>query len=450
MTGMETPIYDFCAAYRESGTVRLHMPGHKGQPFLGAEALDLTEIRGADSLYEAEGIIARSESNAAELFGSGATLYSTEGSSQCIRAMVMTALLCRKDTSRRPVILAARNAHKTFLQACALLDADIRWLWPEMPPYSLCRCPVTARGLETALSAMESLPAAVFVTSPDYLGGELPIKELAQTAHRFGIPLLADNAHGAYLRFLPEDRHPLTLGADLCCDSAHKTLPALTGAAYLHIGRNAPEGLFANARRAMAYFGSTSPSYLILQSLDLVNRYLAEEYPAKLSACMEKLRAWKRAVSKNGWQFGESDPLKLTLDAAASGWHGHDLAERLRDGGVECEYADPDFVVLMATPETSDADLAAARAALGDNPRKGHPRSTAPTLTPPEIACSPREAAFAPGEWVDVTHAAGRILADANVSCPPAVPVAVSGERIGEDTVKVLEYYGITRVWVRK
>jgi len=450
MTGMDTPIYDFCAAYAESGTVRLHMPGHKGQPLLGIEALDLTEIRGADSLYEAEGIIARSERNAAGLFGSGATLYSTEGSSQCIRAMVMTALLCRTDRSHRPVILAARNAHKTFLQACALLDCDVRWLWPETPPYSLCRCPVTAKGLERVLSSMETLPAAVFVTSPDYLGGELPIKELAETAHRFGIPFLVDNAHGAYLRFLPEDRHPLTLGADLCCDSAHKTLPALTGAAYLHIGKNAPEGFFENARRAMAYFGSTSPSYLILQSLDLVNRYLAEAYPEKLLHCIRRLSAWKLAVTENGWQFGESDPLKLTVDAAASGWHGHDLARRLRQGGVECEYADPDFVVLMATPETSEADLAAAEAALGANPRKGHPRSTAPTLTPPESAVSPREAAFAPGEWVEVKDAAGRILADANVSCPPAVPVAVSGERIGAGTIPVLEYYGITKLWVVK
>jgi len=106
--------------------------------------------------------------------------------------------------------------------------------------------------------------------------------------------------------------------------------------------------------------------------------------------------------------------------------------------------------VLMATPETSEADLAAAEAALGANPRKGHPRSTAPTLTPPESAVSPREAAFAPGEWVEVKDAAGRILADANVSCPPAVPVAVSGERIGEDTIPVLEYYGITKLWVVK
>ena len=447
---METPISDFCTTYAESGTVRLHMPGHKGQGPLGFEALDLTEIRGADSLYDAEDIIARSEENAAELFGSGATLYSTEGSSQCIRAMVFLAVCCRRDKTAPPVILAARNAHKTFLQAAALTGCDVRWLWPETPPYSLCRCPVTAAGLETALSAMETPPAAVFVTSPDYLGGELPIRELAGTAHRFGVPLLVDNAHGAYLRFLPEDRHPLTLGADLCCDSAHKTLPALTGAAYLHVGKRAPADFFQNARRAMAYFGSTSPSYLILQSLDLANRYLAEDYPRKLSRCIDMLEVWKKQVGKNGWLFGESDPLKLTLDAAGSGWHGHDLAERLRQGGVECEYADPDFVVLMATPETTENDLLAAEKALGKNPRRGCPRQTAPCLHPPERFCSPREAAFAPGEWAEAKDAAGRVLADANVSCPPAVPVAVSGERIGADTVKVLEYYGITRVWVMK
>ena len=127
---MTTPVVDFVRQYAQSGTARLHMPGHKGQSLLGCEPWDITEIRGADELYEAEGIIAQSEANATRLFGTAHTYYSTEGSSQCIRAMLCLALQGAPRTGKRPALLAARNAHKALLYAAALLDFDIRWLWP--------------------------------------------------------------------------------------------------------------------------------------------------------------------------------------------------------------------------------------------------------------------------------------------------------------------------------
>jgi tetratricopeptide (TPR) repeat protein len=99
------------------------------------------------------------------------------------------------------------------------------------------------------------------VTSPDYLGNTLDISALAQVCHARGTPLLVDNAHGAYLRFLPRDRHPITLGADLCCDSAHKTLPVLTGGAYLHFGKAAPGDMLENGERALALFERARPIY---------------------------------------------------------------------------------------------------------------------------------------------------------------------------------------------
>ena len=125
---MDTPICDFVRRYAQSGTLRLHMPGHKGTGPLGIEQLDITEISGADSLYEASSIIAQSERNAGVLFGCP-TFYSTEGASQCIRAMVYLAMLHAKQNSRKPLILAGRNAHKTFLSAAALLDLDVEWIY---------------------------------------------------------------------------------------------------------------------------------------------------------------------------------------------------------------------------------------------------------------------------------------------------------------------------------
>ena len=163
---MDTPICDFIKEYEAKGTSRLHMPGHKGVPFLGCENRDITEICGADELYEAEGIIAASEKNANALFGFGRTIYGTEGSSQCIRTMLFLALQERKSRTERPVILAARNAHKAFLYSCALLDVDVEWLLPEGAK-SLCACPITAEQVAEGLK--KSSAFAVYITAPDYL-----------------------------------------------------------------------------------------------------------------------------------------------------------------------------------------------------------------------------------------------------------------------------------------
>lgn len=165
---MDTPIADFVRAYQRADMARLHMPGHKGRGSLGCEGLDISEVNGADALYEAEGIIARSEENASRIFGSAATLYSTEGSSQCIRAM-LRLVTAKRPRGARPVILAARNAHKAFVYAAALLDLDVIWLPAEGEGDSLCSQILRPERLEKALTALPAPPAAVYVTSPDYL-----------------------------------------------------------------------------------------------------------------------------------------------------------------------------------------------------------------------------------------------------------------------------------------
>lgn len=444
---MTTPLADFLRTYAASGMARLHMPGHKGRGPLGCEAWDLTEISGADSLYEAAGVIARSEENAAALFGSAATFYSTEGSTQCVKAMLFLALQNRP-AGTPPVVLAARNVHKSFVHAAALLDFEPLWLWPEEGTSSLCACPVTAEGLEKALSALPAPPAAVYVTSPDYLGNMADISALAEVCRAHKTPLLADNAHGAYLRFLSPSRHPLDLGADLACDSAHKTLPVLTGGAYLHISKTAPAAFRENARAALALFGSTSPSYLTLASLDLCSRYLSENYPARLAEAVRRLAALGKTLSANGWQVEPSDPLRLTL-RAPSGLTGLDLADRLRRGGAECEYADRDFLVLMTTPENTPEDLARVPAALGANRAPAAPAVSLP-LAKGERALSIREALFAPQESVPAEESLGRVCGAPTVGCPPAVPIAVSGERIGPEALALFRYYGVKRVDVLK
>ena len=437
---MNTPVADFVQRYAKAGTARLHMPGHKGRCFLGCEPWDITEIHGADALYEAEGILAESEQNAAALFGSQRTCYSTEGSSQCIRAMLYLAVAA----SGSHTVVAARNVHRAFVSAAALLDLEIRWLWPE-ESRSLCGCPISPAQLEETLDSLPEPPAAVYLTSPDYLGGMAQIPALAQVCHQHGTLLLVDNAHGAYLRFLQPSLHPLDLGADLCCDSAHKTLPVLTGGAYLHLSPTAPAQLAPLAKSALGLFGSTSPSYLTLASLDLCNRYLAEGYPQRLAEAVERLAELRERLTAAGWRVAPSDPLRVTV-AAPRGVTGQELAGQLRRQGVECEYADRDFLVLMATPENTPEELAQAAAALGQCPGEANPPQL--PLARGERACSIRQAAFAPRETVDAAHSLGRVCGLPTVGCPPAIPIAVSGERITPEALALFAYYGIEQVEV--
>ena len=431
---MNTPIVDFVKNYSQSDASRLHMPGHKGVSFLGCENLDITEINGADALYQAQGIIAESERNATCLFGSLGTFYSAGGSSQSIKAMMSLAKNGKKDFT----VLAARNVHKSFIYACALLDIKVRWLMSENSEFSLCRCIITPGQLENELKKEKA--DAVYITSPDYLGGMNDIASLAEIAHEYGALMLVDNAHGAYLRFLHESLHPISLGADMCCDSAHKTLPVLTGGAYLHINN---EKFIKDAKSALEMFGSTSPSYLILQSLDMCNAYLNDGYEEKLEKCIQKIDNLKEELRKNGWETIKSDPLKLTVLTK-----GTDFAENLRKSGIECEYEDPDYTVMMFTPETDDETYKKVIDAAGKCSERLTPENLQMPL--PQKMLSIREAIFADSEEISVENSAGRIVADTSVGCPPAVPVVISGEIISKEAVKAMQYYSIDKIKVVK
>ena len=430
---MTTPICDFLREYASKDILRLHMPGHKGLGPLGVEQYDITEVSGADSLYEAAGIIRQSEENASQLFGCP-TFYSAEGSSLAIRAMVYLAVQHAKAQGKQPKIAAGRNAHKVFLSAVTLLDTEVAWIAGD----SYLSCKIDAGTLERVIE--EERPTAVYVTSPDYLGNITDVAALAEVAHRHDCLLLVDNAHGAYLKFLEPSMHPVDLGADLCADSAHKTLPVLTGGAYLHIAAR-HEHLIAQAKTALALFGSTSPSYLIMQSLDAANASLNAEYRADLA----EFAAWSEEMKSRltGWGIVGTEPLKLTVATKEYGYLGTEVAQALRGQGIEGEFADPDYVVFMITPEIGKAGLDRLENALMSLPRKEAISGQPPKFHLPRRVMGIREAAFSPTEVIPVEESLGRILASPTVGCPPAVPVVACGEMIDEAALECFRYYGI-------
>lgn len=537
---METPICDFVKEYADNGFSRFHMPGHKGRKFIGCEKYDITEIDGADVLSHADGIIKKSQENAAKLFGSGASFYSTEGSSQCIKTMLAVvfadyrrkllhektdkpANLCEaqktdrqeklcenQDTDARSIceneiiekpeaiperayVLAARNVHKSMIDALALLDLDVEFIYPQDAD-SICVSMVTPADImeylekvsdnteikteeikkildnaqrdDIKLSDTEqknicgkenkrnTLPMAVYITSPDYLGNTADIEGISKVCEKYDIPLIVDNAHGAYHAFLDEEKygkiHPIKCGAAICCDSAHKTLPVLTGGAYIHVSRKYKERFAPYVASYMTMFGSTSPSYLIMQSLDMCNRYIDEKIRHELSECIGRIEKTKKVLVENNVKIVETEPLKIVIDTAAAGMEGDKLAEEFRKHKIECEYADKYFVVLMITPQNDEKDFERLEKwAVETKYKRVAKKKIEPKkliLHRAERVMSIREAAFSPYRKIKVSDAGGSICASQTIACPPAIPIAVCGERIDQNMISIFEEYGIDYV----
>ena len=438
---MSTPICDFVREYAKKSPVRMHMPGHKGKSILGAEALDITEISGADELFAPNGIIAQSEKNAGEAFGCD-TFYSAAGSTLCIQAMLYLIAAFYKKSGKRVKILAGRNAHKSFVNAAALLDIDVVWLFSE----NYYNCNVSIDSFKKALQQHQ--PDAVYITSPDYLGNMLDVRAISQICRQNKTLLAVDNAHGAYLRFLPESLFPIDLGADICCDSAHKTLPVLTGGAYLHVSPAAPAFFSENAKHAFAIFASSSPSYLILQSLDSMNDRF-NDFKDDIAQMLQK-NDLKAMLAERGIEFVSDEPLKLTLKPKSYGYLGEELAKILESKGIFPEFYDPDYVVLMLSPQHTQQEKNRLTLELSSLQKKKKITIAPPTLDPLEQVISPREALFMQSETVSLQKACNRICAVPLIGCPPAIPIAVWGERLNKNSIECMKYYGITECSVIK
>ena len=441
---MKTPIVNFLKSYQEKSPVRMHMPGHKGASILGFEGMDLTEIYGADELFAAEGIIKESEQNASSLFGCP-TYYSTQGSTLCIQTMC--TILCQdaKSKGKKPKILAGRNAHRSFIHAAALLDFEIEWLYGNSDYLS---CKINTEDLEQAI--IENLPTAVYLTNPDYLGNLLDISALASICKKHNVLLAIDNAHGAYLRFLEPSLHPIDLGADLCCDSAHKTLPVLTGGAYLHLSDSLNQVWGNDVKHFMEYFSSTSPSYLIMASLDAANDVLDRTFRNSLSECVQRVNLLKNTLVQHGYTILSGEPMKITIATKEFGYTGNEIANLLMDCDIYPEFYDSDYIVFMPSPYNTKDDLKRLETCLCGIERKPILVNKPPKLEQSKKAMNVRQALFSSSITLDVSKSLGQVCSSVTVSCPPAILPVIPGEVISESSIEVMKYYGIETVRVVK
>ncbi len=437
-----TPLHDAVEEYLQKGYARFHMPGHKGT---GSEALawDITEVEGADSLYHAAGPILELEKQIAALYGAKRTLLSAGGATLCIQTML--ALVCETGSK----VVMSRNIHQAAIHTCALLDLSPVWIYPEQTDgWFLGRYSPTA--VREALKAHPDA-AAVYLTSPDYFGVISDLQGIAAVCREKDVPLLVDNAHGAHLKFLPQrygQLHPMDCGAAICCDSLHKTMPAMTGAALLHLGE---QRFCQDAKRRMALFGSTSPSYPILLSCERAAAYAeSQEAQAGFDETARRLDRLRLLALQKGFALpqGVSDPAKLVLGFAARGFSAQELKAKLHASGIEPEYVSNTACVLMANGLNTAEDYQRVERFLLDLDAGMRVCAPMQRLAKLEQACSVRQAVFAQQQPVALEQALGRVAADASCPCPPGVPVVMPGERINEQAMVLLKDYGITQLQV--
>lgn len=428
---MNTPIHDFLQSYAEENTVRCHMPGGKANPF------DITEIEGADSLFESGGIIRESEANAAKLYGAAETLFSCGGSTLSIQTML--ALAKEYDPSKNRVI-ASRFCHKSLLTSCILLGLEIDWIFPN----EYLSCKISPQSVKDKINVNT---LCVFAQSIDYYGGESDIKGIAEVCREKNVPLLIDNAHGAYKVFT--DNHPLSFGADMTADSAHKTLPCLTGGGYLHISKNAPSLFSERAKETMSLFGSSSPSYLILDSLDLCNLHISDE-KERAKRVFDEIKSLKSALTEMGYALKESDAMRITIDANAYGYSGFALSDKFRKQGIAAEFSDLRYTVLLFSTSQPLSDFTRIIKAAENIVPLTPISPTVVSLPESAFAMPPREAFFSLTEQIPVEKSVNRICADINTPCPPCVPLAAAGELITAQTADLLKLYGVKKIKVVK
>jgi arginine decarboxylase len=442
------PIYDMIQRYLSKNRASFHTPGHKGRagPILGIDARlhDLTELPETASLFDGDDVIERAEEMAAGAFGASMTLFSAGGCTLCIQTMLTLGAGGGR-------VVFARNAHRSAVHAAALLGIEPVWAWPSGENGQ-----IELKDIEGVLN--QPGIRAVYITSPDYCGNLADIKGVSALCQKVGIPLLVDNAHGSHLGAF--GLHPLSLGADMTSDSSHKTLPVLTGGAMLHIGRPADMIDKKEAKAAMAMFGSTSPSFPVLASLDLARDWWQRVGIQAYRMTAEAVEELTEAAGGAGIRAAsgtDRDPARLTLDTSVLGIDGTAAAEHFRTSGCEPEYDDARYVVFIITPFNTPEELHRLRDAIDQLPvklrrgyflRKKEQPFTYKEFDKPVAAMTPRQALLSRCETVDTYKAVGRISAGSACPCPPGIAAVVPGEVITAQAAENLKMCGFDKLVV--
>lgn len=454
------PYLDAVMAYAFRGAARYHVPGHKGGPgadpalrkAIGVDALaaDIPQdIHGVD-LGESPTAYQRAEALAAEAFGAERSFFLTNGATQGNHT------LCLALAPLGTRIVAQRNSHASIVDGLVLSGGIPSFVAPEYDDeLSITHC-VTPAALAAALDRAPDAQAA-FIVSPTYYGMAADIAGLAEVAHRHGIPLIADQSWGPHFGFhdgLPPTA--LSQGADAMLTSTHKIAGSLTQSAMLHIsasGRVDPDGI----ARALRLLRTTSPSSLLMASLDSARRQLAMHGEQLLHETLEAIDVARAKLSTidgialvDGSMVGRMgvagyDPLRIVLDVRGTGRTGYEISDELRRAyDVHVELPMQSTIVLVVGLGESAATLRRVAGDVEEVVKRLWAPGSSAAIVPPaaslgyEVAIPPRDAFLGAAETVPVDEAVGRISCESIASYPPGVPALLPGERISAETVDYL------------
>jgi len=444
------PLVENLLDYINEQTVRFHMPGHKGGKGFSSEFLDniagmdITEIPGSDNLHHPTGAIAEAQKLAAEAFRADHSYFLVNGSTCGIYAMIMSA--CPPGSK----LIVPRNCHKSVWNA--LILGDIRPIYLQ-PGYDSSRQLITQISPEEVEKALDKHPDAVglILVHPNYYGMCSHIEEIARILHDMGKVLLVDEAHGAHFSFHPD--LPISAGeagADLWVQSAHKTLPAFTQSAYLH-GR---EGRidFSRVEEMLRIVQSTSPSYMLMASLDWARNIMASHGKELLTRLIDIIGETRNKLRDMGiqpldqiaWKEVDAlDPTRLVLDLRNIGITGYKGEELLRNEGIQVEMSDWFHVVLICTVADGRDEMnklvEACKKVIKQTISLQIPSiSLSISREIPKQILSPREAFYSIIEKIPLEESVGRICADTIGVYPPGIPRFCPGELIDREGLEEL------------
>jgi len=445
------PIVDQMVKFYESRPVSFHVPGHKHgllselpRAFRDVMRFDYTELSGLDDYHHPEEVISEAQMLLAQVYGAEKSYFLVNGSTVGNLAMVY-ATCVEGDT-----VLVQRNAHKSIFHALELVGASPVFLTPE---WDMETQTATHISYDTLHSAIEQYPDAksLILTHPTYYGVTNPgLKDIIELAHVAQIPVLVDEAHGAH--FIVGGEFPvsaLELGADVVVQSAHKTLPALTMGSYLHIQSNRVSADKIN--RYLRMLQSSSPSYLLLASLDdarsYIEAYSQVDHHAFIQARNQFIEGLK--LIKRLEVIEVNDPLKLLL--RVPGYSGYTFQKQIESRGIYCELADTKQVLLVLPLLKRKHQFPFADIRLGiktavDHLAKvpldevsldySHHLPAHSTLFLPY-----KEVAQQKTEMILYTKAMGRISAGMVIPYPPGIPLLIRGEKITTTKLEMLADY---------
>ncbi len=439
-------LYEALIDHKKLDMSSFHTPGHKGnfKKIHSLLELDYTELPDTDDLFSASGAILESEKKMSDIFETKRTLFSAGGCSLCIQTMIK---LCYDEKRiRKPKIICTRDAHKSVLNTISLLDIEPIWIYPNSKGFM---GEIDLNDISSALGDNEEV-CAVYVTSPNYLGMIMNIEKISKMCKKLSVPLIVDNAHGTHLKFLKEDLHPIRLGATMSSDSAHKTLPVLTGGALLHINDSK---YIEKAKETMALFASTSPSYPIMASLDLARRWLESDGKKEFERLIYKVNEIKEQSSSIGLisPNGAVDPVRISFIKLKERINGCKLREHFHKHKIEPEYADVDNLVLIPSPFNSDRDFDRLKEALSDlsiDKEIKNEKDLIYNVPKAETIMTPHEALLSENVLIDIEESIGRIAAQVIAPCPPGIPIVIPGEKIDINNYNILKSLGINKLRV--